>query len=477
MRQPYGPGDIIEIDVIDAEPGVFGPAPAPRPARIRRPRPRWLMPTAAGVAAACGTVAMVWRPWEHPPDWRTFEAAPPPVSQLSDRMILDLDGLEVTSLHEGQNLDADEPTPLGHVFAVPGARYQFDTWALFRSRRSTSAGEARVSESTDLVRGLPAEVTRVRQRRTVTWGPIDGNYWDAETNGFDTDGALKFANAVGVVEGLPAVAYAYDLGEMEPLGDVKTLSRVQVLTAYLDGEPVLSKFTPTLVKYEVGDKAVTVASINTGTDGLAVARFFLDQGRDVLVHGLPGAVVDTRRIGKVVMWHEGDRLVVVAAEGTDDELVALAEAVRPATADEWNEVLGATALASPESGDRWIFASHSQPIGAGTTSDDVPWQASITAYSVVCVHNMKATEEGSSDGSCVYTTPVSPSTHIVVHAGLRATFVAAVMPIGEQVLRITSASGEFKDVDPVTIDDTTEAAAALLPEGATYELLDPAALK
>ena len=91
-----------------------------------------------------------------------------------------------------------------------------------------------------------------------------------------------------------------------------------------------------MVTYEVGGTPVTVASISTDTDGLAMARFFLGQGREVIVHGLPGAVIDTQRIGKVVVWHEGDRLVVVAAEGTDNQLVEFAEAVRPATAAEWN---------------------------------------------------------------------------------------------------------------------------------------------
>ena len=474
MRQPYGPGDIIEIDVIDAEAGVFGPA-APRPHRVRKPRPRWLMPTACGVVAVCGTVALVWRPWENPPDWRTFGPAAPAVSSMSDRLILDLEGLDIISLHEGQNLDADEPTPLGHVFAVPGARYQFDTWALFRSRRSTSAGEARISESSDLVRGLPADVSRVRQRRTVTWGPIDGNYWDAETNGLQNDAALEFANAVGVVAGLPALAYSYDFGDMKPLGDVKTLARVQVLTAYLDGESVLSKFTPTLVTYEVGDRAVTVASINTGTDGLAVARFFLGQGRDVLVHGLPGAVVDTPRTGKVVVWHEGDRLVVVAAEVTDNELVALAEAVRPATAIEWDELVAATAPEATDSGDD--ITAFSRIVGTGQTANNENWQASTSLGNptVICVYSLL--EGGSSDGSCIYTTPLSPSTHIVMHEGLGGTFVTAVAPTGDQVLRLTSASGDFVDFEPFALNATTEAVAAFLPEGATYELLDPAALK
>ena len=475
MRQPYGPGDIIEIDVIDAEPGVFGSAVAPRPARQRKPRPRWLLPAALGVVAVCGAVAMVWRPWEHPPDWRTFGPASPAASSMSDHLILGPEGFDITSLHEGQNLDADEPTPLGHVFAVPGARYQFDTWALFRSRRSTSAGEARISESNDAVRGLPADVSRVRQRRTVTWGPVDGNYWDAETNGLESDEALEFANAAGVVEGLPALSYSYDLGDMEPLGDVKTLARVQVLTAYLGGEPVLSKFTPTLVTYEVGDRAVTVASINTGTDGLAVARFFLGQGRDVLVHGLAGAVVDTGQIGKVVMWHEGDRLIVIAAEVTDDDLVALAEAVRPATAIEWDELAAATAPEATNSGDD--IAAFSQPIGAGPLADDVYWEATITLGNptVICVRSL--TEDEPNSGSCIYTTPLSPSTHIVMHEGLRATFVTAVAPTGDEVLRLTSASGDFVDFEPFALNATTEAVAAFLPEGATYELLDPAALK
>lgn len=475
MRQPYGPGDIIEIDVIDADPGVFGPSAAPRSARIRRPRPRWLVPTAVGVATVCGAVAIVWRPWEHPPEWRTFGPAGPAVSSLSDHLILDLPDANVTGVQAGQNLDADEPTPLGHVFAVPGGSYESDPWALFHSRGSNSAGKARVSESTHVVRGLQAVMRSVRVRTTVTWGPIGGNYWDSETHRLDDDDALDFANAVGVVTGLPAVEYSHDLGSLEPLGDVKTLARVQVLTAYVDNEPILSKFTPMVLTYEIDGTDVAVAAISTDTDGLAMARFFLGQGRDVTVHGLPGALIETRRIGKVVVWHEGDRLVVAAAEGPDAQLLDIAEAVRPASAQEWDSALAAVA---PEASASGVFITTSaQRIGGGTTPDGVSWQASITPGNptVVCVHSMKT--EGSSEGSCVYTTPLSPSTHIVEHEGLRATFVAAVAPTGNQVLRITSTFGAFEDFQPVALNATTEAVAALLPEGATYELVDPAALK
>ncbi len=471
MRQPYGPGDIIEIDVIDADLGVFGPSAAP-PAPVRRPRPRWLVPTAIAVAGVCGAAAMVWRPWEPPPDWRTFGPAAPAVASLSDHLVLDLDGVTVTSLHVGPNSDADDPAPLGHVFAAPGGTYEYDAWALFHSGGSNADGAAPVSKSTDLVRGLPAEVRSVRVRTTVRWGPIGGNYWDSETNRLHDDAALDFANAVGVVAGLPAVAYGHNMGVLKPLGDVKTLARVQVLAAYLDSEPVLSKFTPTVVTYEVGSTPVTVASIDTDTDGLAMARFYLDQGRDVIVHGVPGALIETRRIGKVVVWHEGNRLVVVTADVTDDQLLAMAKAVRPATQAEWDQVIAATAAAPTDPGEDVTPASLT--IGAGLTPDSDYWRGSITLGNptVLCIHDLQAT--GVSEASCVYTTPLSPSTHVVDHEGIGSTFVSAVVPTGSRVLRITNPAGEFVDFQPIGLDDTTAAVAALLPPGATYDLVEPA---
>lgn len=465
MRQPYGSGDIIEIDVIDADPAAFGPCVTHRPDRSRRPRPRWLVPTAIGLVAVCVTAAITLRPWEHPPEWRTYGPAAPSVTSLSDQLILDVDGATVVSVQQGQNLDADETTPLGHVFAVPGGTYEFDRWALFRSRGSDSTGVVIASNSTDLVRGLRADMRSVRVRTTVTWGPIGGNYWDSETNRFDDEDALAFANAVGVVAGLPAVAYGYDMGALKPLGDVKTLARVQALMADLAGDPVLSMSTPTMLTYDVGGSPVTVASIGTDMDGLAMARFYLGRGRDVIVHGVPGAIIETRRIGKVVVWHEGDRLIVVAAEGTDDELLALAEAVRPASAGEWGRVVPAS---DP--------MRSSATIGAGPTQDGTNWRGSITLGNptVFCIHNLEA--PGASEASCVYATPLSPSTHIVDHGRLGATFVSAVVPIGSRFLRITNPAGDVVDFQPIELDGTTAAVAALLPPGATYELVTPTAL-
>ena len=481
MRQPYGPGDIIEIDVIDADPGVFGPSVAPKAARARRVRPRWVAPTAIATAGVCCAVALVWRPWEQPPDWRTFGPAAPALSSLSDRLLIDIENSSLVNVEEGQNLDANEPTPLGYVFAIPGGTYDFEAWALFHSRGSNSAGEALVSTSTDLVHGMQAVVHRVRVRTTVTWGPIGGNYWDSETNRLDKGEALRFANAVGVVAGLPAVAYGHDLGELQPLGDVKTLARVQVLIAHLAGEPVLSKFTPTVLTYEVGGTPVTVASIGTDTDGLAMARFYLDHGSDVTVHGLPGALIDTRRVGKVVVWHEGDRLIVVSADVADEQLIAIAQSVRPATADEWDRITAdaANRLTKPSVDEittttlPFDTTRSSETIAAGTLPDGDAFRVSITLGNptVICAH---VGPDDTSRGSCVYATPLSPATHAIHDDVSDAEFVVAVLPHDSaRVLRITSATGEVSVIEPTSmLSDSTFALGALLQPGATYELVE-----
>jgi len=473
MRQPYGPGDIIEIDVIDADPGVFGPSEDPGRERVRRPRPRWLMPVAIAAVGVCGAVAMVWRPWEHPPEWRTFGPAAPATSSLSDHLILDLADASVTTVDEGQDLGADEPTPLGYVFTVPGGTYDYDPWALSHARASNGAREPEVVRSTELVRDLPAKVHRVRVRTTVTWGPIDGLYWDSETNRLDDDDALSFANAVGVDDGSTAVAYSHSMGSLKPLGDVKTLTRVQVLTSRLAGEPVLSKFTPTMVAYLVGDSPVTVASIATDTDALAMARFFLDQGRDTTVHGVPAAVIETRRIGKVVVWHEGDRLVVVAADVPDDQLLAMAETVRPASDEEWDSLQPriARAVSVTTSSQMAVLPN---TIASGTLLDGSTYHVSIELGNptYICAQIGSATSSRTTCG--IFDTSKSPSTYVLRDDLSGAEFVAGVVPDEGQFLRVTATTdGTIVDIRPSRLDDGTWAAAALLPAKSTFELIEP----
>jgi len=468
MRQPPGTGDIIEIDVIDADPSVFGGHDAPGEPRVRRRPPRRVLVTVVIVVAVMSTAALVWRPWQHAPTWRTFAAAPPAASSLTDQLVLDLPSSRILGLQPGQNLAADEPTPLGYVFAEADGTYDYGTWALFHSRASNGRGEVTPSKSTAVVRGLQAKVRHVRVRTTVTWGPIDGNYWDVESNRLDGPAALEFANAVGVVEGVPAIERSYSLGALLPLGDVKTLTRVQVLASHLGGEPVLSRFTPTVLTYEGDTAPVVAASIVADSDALAMAEFYFGRGSNIIVHGLPALLIETRRLGTLIVWQEGDRLVAVAGAEPTARMISLAESVHPATRAEWAQVIDEVTDVETFR----VDTAQQVTFSTGNTPDGLAWRASITLGNpvVICVHFGPA---DSSMAECIFSTPLSPATHVIGTESLNA-FVVAVLPIGiAQQLVVTDVTGNSTAYEPVPVDATTSAVAALLPLGATYKLVDP----
>ena len=471
MRQPPGTGDmieIIEIDVIEADPDAFGDQSAHAPLQPRRELPRWVVAAGLLVVAAIGITAAIWRPWEHPPKWRTFPPAAAPVSALTDQLVLDLPTSHVTSLELGRDVADDEPTPIGWVFAEPGGSYESDQWALFHARFSTGGREAAPSKSTDFVQGLQAKVRRVRVRTTVTWGPVDGKYLDTETNLMGKAEALAFADAVGVVDGMPAIEHSYSLGALQPLGDVKTLARVQVLASHLAGEPVLNAVSPTVLTYAGDTGSVLAASIDATPDALEMAGFYFGDGEHITVHGLPALLFHTRHLGTIVAWYEGDRLVTVSGQETDAALIRLAESTRPATRVEWSEVLDATRPVEVGT------ATHDQTtINTGTTQDGTGWWATVTPGNpmVICVHYGPTTQ---SIASCIFTTPLVPAEHIVELEALDTRFAVVVAPDAAQVLRVTDAAGTVTDFAPVPVTDTTWAIAAEVDAGSSYVLVDPA---
>jgi hypothetical protein len=469
MRQPRGTDDLIEIDLIDADPSAFSSresAPIPE----RRPRPRWLIATTIGVVAALGATAAVWRPWEQEPKWRTFETGPAPAAVLTERLLLDEPGTPAAPVdaHIGQDLSGAEPTPFGYVFAEASGTYESDRWALFHSRGSNAGGEATPADATYRVQGMNAKVRRVRVRHTITWGPVDGNYWDAETNLLSRDEALRFAQAVGVVNGLPALEHSYRLHDLHPVGDVKTLERVQVLGAYLGGEPVLSPFTPTMLTYQRTSGPLRVASIAIPPDGLAVAEFYFGHASPVRANGMPALLIHSRLFNTMVVWMDGGRLVVIAGQESDPEMVVLANAVRRASPVEWAAVVDA---AAPR--DIVGVPTPQVTINRGTTADGTQWRASITLGNPVVICVMFGGAKVTTIASCIFSTPISPGLHTIDDPALRAAIVVGVVPRDSTtVLRITDLDGVVTVYEPVRIDDTTAAAAALLPPGATYELVD-----
>ncbi len=339
MRQPRGTDDLTEIDLIDADPSAFGPRQT-TPVAERRPLPRWLIPLAIGVVAALGATALVWRPWEQEPKWRTFSTGPTPAAVLSERLLLEVPGGPI-EVRLGQDLTGGEPTPFGYVFAEAGGNYQSDRWALFRSRGSNAADEATPADATYHVKGMNATVRRVRVRNTITWGPFDGNNWGVETNLLGRLEALRFAEAVGVVDGLPALERRYGLHDLRPLGDVKTLGRVQVLADYLGGEPVLSPFTPTVLTYQGDNGPLLVASIAIAADGLAMAEFYFGRSSPTTVAGEPALLFHSRRYATMVVWMDGGRLVVLAGQESGTTMVELANTLREANPAQWAAVVEA----------------------------------------------------------------------------------------------------------------------------------------
>jgi hypothetical protein len=82
-------------------------------------------------------------------------------------------------------------------------------------------------------------------------------------------------------------------------------------------------------------------------------RLTLHSVSERTVHGRPAIVTDDLATAldapdsqRVVIWWEQGRLIALTATGTDDQLVAMAETVRPATPAEWAEVTSAAQRAA-----------------------------------------------------------------------------------------------------------------------------------
>jgi hypothetical protein len=212
-------------------------------------------------------------------------------------------------------------------------------WATFRTRATNDADAAPASTGAPQVDGVAAEVHRVRVRHDVTWGPVAGRTWVVATNMLDEAQSLDFANHVGVVDGDPALAYQYQLAGMQPVGSVAALDCVQLLTNLFRGDRGRGAAQPTLLTWGTPEDSVSLGSIAAPADALPLVDFVLGAGRDITIHGLAATVITSRVLsGPVVAWVEDGRLVMVAGHANEDELITLAESVRPAADVEWQAI-------------------------------------------------------------------------------------------------------------------------------------------
>lgn len=343
-----------QIDLIEVDTAIFGETAA---GTTRQPDRRWQMMKAFGLVAVIAVAAVIWWPRTKAPEWQVFQPAVVPAAGLTEELVFDEPpGMLVTADLAPRPVDVKPE--LGYVFAEPDGTMLTARWASFRAR-STNLPDAPASGDVANVSGAPAEVRRIRVRHYIEWGPLDGYTWTVTTNLFDEAAAIDFANHVAIIEQLPALAHRYDLGEMQPVGSAAALDVVVMLKSLLAGDRVLGPVTPTMLTWATAaspglhpvlEGALALSSIQAPADALPLVEFVLGDGRAITVHGLPAVAITSKELGPVVAWLEDGRLIMVAGDLADDELVAMAESVRPATAGEWR-VVGRTAIRGEDGGD------------------------------------------------------------------------------------------------------------------------------
>jgi len=359
------------IDMIDIDPAVFVDDGATHGAN----RSRQVL-KAVGFMAVISVAAATWWPRSEPSEWRVFQAAPVPAAGLTEELVFDEPpGLLLTA--DLAPSAADIKPELGYVFAEPGGTYLTRRWASFRTH-PTNSNAAPVSTDGPLVGGVPADVRRVRVRHFIEWGPLDGRMWTVSTNRFDEDEAIDFANHVAIIEERPALAHRYDLGAMQPVGSIAALDCVVMLTSLLRGDRLLGPVMPTVLTWATAASpenhtlagAVSLSSIPAPSDALPLVEFVLGAGSATTVHGQPAVLIAPKSLGPVVAWLEDGRLIMVLGELADDELIALAESVRPATTGEWR-VVGRVAVRDDDGfsfnlGDSVTLYQGIEPLAGGT---------------------------------------------------------------------------------------------------------------
>lgn len=339
MRAARDQGERVRLDLIAVDPEIFtdeGERHAPN---------RWRQAlTVLAVLGVTAAAAVAWWPKTKPPEWRVFHTAPVPAAGLTNELVFDQPPGRLVSATLPPS-PVDIKPALGYVFGEPDGTMLTRRWAAFRTRSTGDADAAPAAPDVPQVNGVAAEVQRVRVRDNVTWGPVAGRTWDVTTNMLDEAQSLDFANHVGVVNGDPALAYQYQLAGMQPVGSVAALDCVKLLTDSFQGNHGRGAAQPTLLTWGTIEDSVSLGSIAAPADSLPLVGFVLGPSRPTTVHGLPAVLIASPVLaGPVVAWLEDGRLIMVAGDATAEELLALAESVRPATDVEWQ------AIASPDNG-------------------------------------------------------------------------------------------------------------------------------
>lgn len=271
----------------------------------------------------------------------------------------------------------------GYLFAASGAHFTLSgegsgRWAAFWSAPAGSIDDpGPVSTPTTQVQGAPASVDDYGDETVVVFGPVDGRTFSVRTHDLGSAASLRFAEAVAIRAGVPTITDDRALADLQPVGSIAEYGAALdvVLTP---GESAIPSTNLVFVQYAGEASRYTLASVPAAHETmLPMLHFLMPQGHEREVRGTTGWVVGDgltpdllgSGTGTLVAWVEGGRLILVI--GPDDELstLALANSIRPASDDEWDEVTVAAAR-TPNPLDSTIDADVVLDTGATPSTGD-----------------------------------------------------------------------------------------------------------
>ena len=362
-----GGAELEIIELLDADPSVFGASTSAAPIRTPRaprPRPTWLVPAAVATVSivAVAATAFVWKPWVNDFDVRlAFPPAAPVEPTLTEQLVFDIPPADLTAASLGTSGDEFETfTDFdGYFFAEPGAEFKLGQggtgrWLAFYTSPYTEEDALEMGQgSIDVtVQGAPGELIPALDDQTLqlTFGPLDGQIYQVVSSEVSQADTLAFAEVIAFDDGTPVVDDISVLDGMLPMSSLTEFNAAYSLVL-MASTPRYSLPGYVTALYGTRANRFSVTSQWAPEGGLTPLQFVLGGEIDATVHGEPALTVevDTSEsvlvtgvdIGSVVAWVEAGRLVMVTGQVPVDELLELAETVRPATDAEWQAVSGA----------------------------------------------------------------------------------------------------------------------------------------
>lgn len=363
----HGGADSELIEFIESDPSVFGPSTRERPPptpRTLRTRPSWTLPVAVVVVSilAAAALLVIWKPWVNEFHVRLALPSTPHVEPtLTEQLVFGNPPgtLALASVGGAVGISNTLTNADGYLFAGANATLNLGQggsgrWAAFFAGRSDAADPQSVPTGDGAVevtvQGAPGAILTSldSQNIEVNFGPIDGRVTSVVTSELTQRETLAFAETATFENGVPVVSDAGTLVGLQPLGDISSFGSVFSFVATA-ANPASPEATVVTAQYGPEEKRFTVTSHVADDTDLKLLRFVLGGDVNAQVHGQqaltyvanPSESLLALRVelGSVVAWVEGGRLIMVTGKLEVPELLKLAETVRPATADEWAQVI------------------------------------------------------------------------------------------------------------------------------------------